>query len=185
MLQPHVERDTQHGHEGGGDELCPYTQRILIFKSCRDLGGERALHGGEGLDLCRRERRMPAHQPAAGHPLRIEIAQAGVVLLGSSGERRPRRLARRTSPDQAGKRPHPPEIAVEERLLLVREVVGEGPPGDTGLVSDGVDGDPVGAVLQSQPQRRLVQRLTGGRLLALAKARLGHRCHDLSVPGCD
>src|SRR5579884_962615 len=63
-------------------------------------------------------------------------------------------------------------LAIEQHLLLGREVVEDGLAGDAGGAGDVVDGHRGEAAVAEQVRRRLGDRLAGAALLALAQA--GH-----------
>jgi hypothetical protein len=120
--------------------------------------------------------RVLADQSGSGHPVRVPVTEVGEQLAGRRAERNPGRFADRPGQHQVEEESHARGVAVQQRLFLVGEVVGEGAPGHACGVGDRLAGDPVDAALEGEPHGCLVQRLAGGGLLLVPHAdHDGHR----------
>jgi hypothetical protein len=86
------------------------------------------------------------------------------------------------SPCSAGE---PARAQRRDRLFLAGEVVREGPAGHVRRVGDVLHPDVLQAALDRELPRGLGQRLLGGQLLALPKARAARLCrlavHDSTI----
>lgn len=79
---------------------------------------------------------MGADQPALGQPQRVQIVAFGGQLLGGPAQSGPGALVPGPVVHQLQQAADPDQIGVEERFLLVREVIRERTPGDVCGVRD-------------------------------------------------
>lgn len=182
LLDPHAHRDPERGEEARRQD-----DRADRGRGRAGAGGHRfgqvAFQGGVVGQLAGQQRRVTHRQAGAHRPLALGWRHPFRELGHRRPQGRPRRVRRRGGPHRTDQGPDLLLLAVEEGVLLVGEVVGERPAGDSGRVRHRLDRHLVEAVLHRQAQSRLVHGLPGGFLLAFPESRSrGAAVHGGIIP---